>query len=110
MSRDLTVEQPALPVPATSAADYEAEQGTAGPLAASGGFFSKFATHIALILLVVLWSIPTMALLVSSFREPGLRSLRRAGGSPDVRRGLHAGQLRDGTDRSAAWTRPSSIA
>jgi alpha-glucoside transport system permease protein len=70
MGREFTVEQPALPVPAAPSADYEEERGAAGPLAAFGGFFSRSATHIALILLVVIWSIPTLALLISSFREP----------------------------------------
>lgn len=34
------------------------------------GFIAKIPLHLALIGLVVLWSIPTVALLVSSFRDP----------------------------------------
>ena len=33
--------------------------------------FNKLPVHLALIFFAVLWSIPTIALLVSSFREPG---------------------------------------
>jgi alpha-glucoside transport system permease protein len=41
-----------------------------GPIALGGRFFSRFGVHLVLTFVVVLWSIPTFALLISSFREP----------------------------------------
>ncbi|MEX2237290.1 MAG: carbohydrate ABC transporter permease [Dehalococcoidia bacterium] len=48
----------------------EEERSGAGPLSLFGKFLSKFSVHVILILIIVAWSVPTFALLVSSFREP----------------------------------------
>lgn len=56
----------AVPAPATPAA-------TTPPAERSNAFarfLARFPIHLAVIGLVVLWSIPTLALLISSFREP----------------------------------------
>lgn len=61
---------PALPsrVPLEKPVHIEKER--AAPLAFFGQIFSRSAIHLVLIFFVILWSIPTLALLISSFREP----------------------------------------
>jgi alpha-glucoside transport system permease protein len=56
--------------PTRAAQPVEEKRAAAGPVAATGRFFSRFAIHAVIIAIVVLWSIPTLALLISSFREP----------------------------------------
>ena len=56
----------AVPAPATPAATTPPGE-RANPFAR---FLARFPIHFAVIGLVVLWSIPTLALLISSFREP----------------------------------------
>ncbi|MPZ22074.1 MAG: ABC transporter permease subunit [Dehalococcoidia bacterium] len=54
---------------ATGAVRDEGKTG-GGPLAMFGRLFERSVLHLVLIGIVILWSIPTLALLISSFREP----------------------------------------